>query len=207
MSDPDRTSLKYLYLAYALVIVILAAYPLFTLKGDELYQAYDEYNWIEDVQWAHIAIALVAQVILLGWGGKRERELRLIDWMGTILLGSMLLRELNNWWEAAGVQTEYRVVGYSMLLSIIILGIVLILERRRQSIPVFSLPRQHWIRMYLLGLAGYLLANAVARWVKDMGTDRVYWRVVEEGFELLCGTLFLFGGIEAVRAALRARRD
>ena len=44
----------------------------------------------------------------------------------------------------------------------IILGIVLILERRRQSIPVFSLPRQHWIRMYLLGLAGYLLANAVA---------------------------------------------
>lgn len=196
-----------IYSVYLLVVLGLAIYPLFTLRGDELYVAYDEYNWIEDLQWAHIAAALIAQVLVLGWGERRGRESRLIDWMGTILVGSMLLRELNNYWETVGVQTEYRVVGYGMLVSVMVLGVLLIVERRRQGIRILSKPPQRWIRMYLWGVAGYLAANLVARLVKDTGTERVYWRVVEEGLELAIGTLFLFGAIEALRAIARARRN
>jgi len=195
------------YATYLIVVLGLAIYPLFTLAGDELYAAYDEYQWIEDLQWAHLAAALIAQVLVLGWGERRGRASRLIDWMGTILVGSMLVRELNNWWETAGVQTEYRIVGYSMLLSLLILGVLLVLERRRQGIRIFSWPEQRWIRMYLWGLVGYLSANAIARVVKDLGTERIYWRVLEEGVELAVGTLFLFGAIEALRAIARARKN
>jgi hypothetical protein len=195
------------YTAYLLVVLVLAIFPLFTLQGDELYAAYDEYQWIEDLQWAHLAAALVAQVIVLGWGERRGRASRLIDWMGTILVGSMLLRELNNYWETVGVQTEYRIVGYGMLLFLIILGVLLVIERRRQNIRIFSGPSQLWIRMYLWGLAGYLSANALARVVKDLGTERIYWRVIEEGVELAVGTLFLFGAIEALRATARTRKN
>jgi hypothetical protein len=195
------------YTAYLLVVLVLAIFPLFTLKGDELYAAYDEYQWIEDLQWAHLAAALVAQVIVLGWGERRGRASRLIDWMGTILVGSMLLRELNNYWETAGVQTEYRIVGYGMLLFLIILGVLLVIERRRQNIRIFLGPSQLWIRMYLWGVAGYLGANALARVAKDLGTERIYWRVIEEGVELAVGTLFLFGAIEALRATARTRKN
>jgi len=193
------------YLAYLLVVIALAIYPLFTLQGDELYAAYDEHHWIEDLQWAHLAAALIAQVVVLGRGEKGSRESRLIDWMGTILIGAMLLRELNNYWETAGVQTEYRIAGYGMILVMLALGLRLVLERRRSGTRLFSGPPQLWIRMYLWGLAGYLLANVAGRVVKDLGTDRVYWRVLEEGVELVVGTLFLFGGIEALRALTRPR--
>lgn len=195
------------YSAYLFVVLALAIYPLFTLQGDELYEAYDEYQWIEDLQWAHLAAALIAQVLVLGWGERRGRASRLIDWMGTILVGSMLLRELNNYWETAGVQTEYRIVGYGMLLSLIVLGVLLVIERRRQNIRIFAGPSQRWIRMYLWGLAGYLGANALSRVVKDLGTERIYWRVIEEGIELAVGTLFLFGAIEALRAIAGARKN
>lgn len=200
----DRWTLG--YAAYLLVVLALAIYPLLTLKGDELYIAYDEYNWIEDLQWAHIAAALIAQVVVLARGERRGREARLIDWMGTILVGSMLLRELNNWWETAGVQTEYRVTGYALLATVLVLGLLLIAERRRQGVPIFSAPPQRWIRMYAWGIAGYLAANLVARIVKELGTERVYWRVVEEGLELAIGTLFLFGAIEALRSVARNRK-
>ena len=150
---------------------------------------------------------MLAQVVVLGWGQKRVRESRLIDWMGTILVGSMLLRELNNYWETAGVQTEYRVAGYGMILTLLALGVRLVVERRRRGIRVLSGPPQRWIRLYLWGLAGYLVANIVGRLVKDLGTERVYWRVIEEGLELAVGTLFLFGGIEALRAIAQARKN
>ena len=194
------------YASYLLVVLALAIYPLFTLRGDELYIAYDEYNWIEDLQWAHIATALIAQVVVLAWGERRGRESRLIDWMGTLLVGSMLLRELNTWWETAGVQTEYRVTGYALLLTVLVLGLMLLAERRRQGVGIFSRPPQRWIRMYAWGIAGYLAANLVARIVKEMGTERVYWRVVEEGLELAIGTLFLFGAVEALRGVARDRK-
>jgi len=195
------------YVAYLLVVLVLAIYPLFTLRGNELYAAYDEYQWIEDLQWAHLATALIAQVVVLGWGERRGRASRLIDWMGTILVGSMLLRELNNYWETAGVQTEYRIVGYGMLFSLLVLGVLLVIERWREGTRVFSGPSQVWIKMYLWGLAGYLSANALARVVKDLGTERIYWRVIEEGVELAVGTLFLFGAIEALRTIARARKN
>ncbi len=194
------------YAAYLFVVLALALYPLFAFQGDELYAAFEEYRWIEDLQWAHLAAALIAQVIVLGRGERRGRESRLIDWMGTILVGSMLLRELNNYWETVGVQTEYRILGYGMLLSLMVLGVRLVLERRRQRTRIFSGPRQRWIRMYLWGLAGYLLANAIARIAKDLGAERIYWRALEEGLELAIGTLFLFGAIEALRAVAAARK-
>jgi hypothetical protein len=195
------------YLAYFVAVVGLALYPLFTLRGDALYAAFDEYRWIEDVQWAHIAAALIAQIVVLVRGENRGRESRLIDWMGMLLVGSMLLRELNNYWETAGLQTEYRIIGYGTLASLLVLGLLLILERRRHGTRILAGPPQHWIKMYLCGLVGYLLANAVARVVKDLGTERIYWRVLEEGAELAVGTLFLFGAIEALRAVAAARRE
>ena len=59
----DRWTL--IYAGYLIVVMAFAIYPLFTLQGDELYAAYDEYQWIEDLQWAHLAAALVAQVLVL----------------------------------------------------------------------------------------------------------------------------------------------
>jgi len=198
-------SLTRFYIAYVIVVIALTAYPLFTLRGNELYDAYDEHHWIEDLQWTHLAVALLAQIVVLGWGPRSGRESRLIEWIGSIFVGWMLIRELNNYWEVMDVYREYYAVMAGMFAALAVLGGLLFVERRRKKTGLWSRPPQIWIRLYLWGFAGYVAANIIAKVFKDLGMERVYWRVIEEGLELLAGTLFLFGAVEALRATLRAR--
>ena len=197
---------KAAYIAYVLFVTILACYPLLTLRGNDLYVAFDEYRWVEDLQWAHLAVALIAQAILVGWARRRPPELRLIDWMGSFLVASMLLRELNNFWPEKGLDTHYHAAMGGLLLATAACGVRLLIERRRTGTRLFAGPPQSWIRLYLLGFGGYIAANIFSRMVRNAVAERVYRRVLEEGLELLFGTLFLIGGVEALLAVIEYRR-
>ncbi len=201
------TSLTPIYVGYTIALLALAAYSIVTLRGDQLYEAFDEHRWIEDLQWAHLAIAFLAQIAVSVRPPRREREPRLIDLMGLIFVGGLLIRELNNYWEALDVYTAYYAVALAMLVGMVVLGVLLAVERKRIGVGLFSRPKQHWIRLYLWGFAGYVFAQLVGGLFKELVTERVYWRVIEEGLELAAGMLFLFGGLEALRAIAQARKN
>lgn len=200
------TNLTPIYVGYTIVVLALAAYSIVTLRGDRLYEAFDEHRWIEDVQWAHLAVAFLAQIVVSVRPPRREYEPRLIDLMGLIFAGGLLIRELNNYWEALDVYTAYHAVAFALVVGMVVLSVLLVVERKRLGVRLLSWPKPHWIRLYLWGFAGYVFAQLVGRLFKDLGIERVYWRVIEEGLELAAGTLFLFGGVEALRAVAQARK-
>lgn len=200
------TNLTPIYVGYLIFVLALAAHSLVTLRGDQLYETFDEHRWIEDLQWTHLAIAFLAQIVASVRPPRREHESRLIDRMGLIFIGGLLIRELNNYWEALDVYTAYHAVALALVVGMVVLCVLLVVERKRLGVRLLSWPRQLWIRLYLWGFAGYVFAQLVGRFFKDLGIERVYWRVAEEGLELAAGTLFLFGGVEALRAVTQARK-
>ena len=90
------TNLTPIYVGYTIVVLALAAYSIVTLRGDRLYEAFDENRWIEDVPWAHLAVALLAQIVVSVRPPRRGYEQRLIGIMGLIFAGGVRIRVLNN---------------------------------------------------------------------------------------------------------------